>query len=104
MALINPSPYLVVYGLLVFLVPWLIFASFIVRGLLYARGCGPTQPVRFLPELEPASPRQRRLRAFDCSRQRPFLASEIDFVSPPPHFVRVIRPHPPIPYLSAIIC
>lgn len=40
MALIDPSPYLVVYGVLVFLVPWLILGSFIVRGLLYARRCG----------------------------------------------------------------
>ena len=40
LALLNPSPYLVVYGVLVFLVPWLIFASFIVRGSLYARRSG----------------------------------------------------------------
>ena len=40
MALIDPSPFLVVYGVLVFLVPWLIFMSLIVRGLLYARKCG----------------------------------------------------------------
>jgi hypothetical protein len=37
---INPSPYFVIYGVLMFLLPWLIFASFIVRGLLYARSRG----------------------------------------------------------------
>jgi len=37
---IDPSPYLVVYGVLVFLVPWLIYGSFIVRALLYARSRG----------------------------------------------------------------
>jgi hypothetical protein len=37
---IDPDPYLVVYGVLVFLVPWLIYGSFIVRGLLYARSRG----------------------------------------------------------------
>jgi len=37
---IDPSPYLVAYGVLVFLVPWLIYGSFIVRGLLYARSTG----------------------------------------------------------------
>jgi hypothetical protein len=37
---IDPAPYLVVYGVLVFLVPWLIYGSFIVRGLLYARSRG----------------------------------------------------------------
>jgi hypothetical protein len=37
---IDPSPYLVVYGVLVFLAPWLIYGSFIVRALLYARSRG----------------------------------------------------------------
>ena len=37
---IDPSPYLVVYGVLVFLLPWLIYVNFIVRGLLYARKRG----------------------------------------------------------------
>ena len=37
---IDPDPYLIVYGVLVFLAPWLIYGSFIVRGLLYARSRG----------------------------------------------------------------
>jgi len=37
---LDPTPYLIVYGVLVFLVPWLICGSFIVRGLLYARRRG----------------------------------------------------------------
>lgn len=37
---IAPSPYLVVYGVLVFLVPWLIYGSFLVRAMLYARSRG----------------------------------------------------------------
>ena len=37
---IDPSPYVAAYGVLVFLVPWLIYASFIVRSLLYARRRG----------------------------------------------------------------
>ncbi|MFO1513941.1 MAG: hypothetical protein U1F83_13660 [Verrucomicrobiota bacterium] len=36
----DPSPYVAVYGVLVFLVPWLIYGSFIVRSLLYARSRG----------------------------------------------------------------
>jgi len=37
---VDPDPYLVVYGVLVFLAPWLIYGSFIVRGLLYAQSRG----------------------------------------------------------------
>lgn len=37
---IDLEPYLLVYGVLVFLAPWLIFGSFVVRGLLYARSKG----------------------------------------------------------------
>jgi len=37
---IDPNSYLLVYGVLVFLLPWLIFGSFVVRGLLYARNTG----------------------------------------------------------------
>jgi hypothetical protein len=37
---IDPTPYVAVYGLLMFLVPWLIFGSYIIRGLVYARGKG----------------------------------------------------------------
>jgi len=37
---IDPTPYVAVYGVLVFLVPWLIFGSYIVRGLVYAHGQG----------------------------------------------------------------
>ena len=37
---IDPTPYLVVYGVLVFVAPWLIYGSFIVRGLLHARSRG----------------------------------------------------------------
>ncbi len=40
MAPIDPSPYLVIYGVLVFLAPWLIYGSYIVRGLMYARSKG----------------------------------------------------------------
>ena len=48
---IDPSPYVAVYGVLVFLVPWLIYGSFIVRSWLYARSRGislfsPTAPVQ----------------------------------------------------------
>jgi hypothetical protein len=34
---VDPEPYVAVYVVLVFLVPWLIYVSFIVRKLLYAR-------------------------------------------------------------------
>jgi hypothetical protein len=37
---IDPTPFVAVYVVLVFLVPWLIYMSFIVRGLMYARSCG----------------------------------------------------------------
>ena len=37
---IDPSPYLVIYGVLVFLAPWLIYGSFIVRALVYAHSKG----------------------------------------------------------------
>ena len=37
---IDPDPYLLVYGVLVFLAPWLIFGSFILRNMLYARSKG----------------------------------------------------------------
>jgi hypothetical protein len=37
---IDPSPYVAIYGVIVFLVPWLIYSSFIVRSLLYARSKG----------------------------------------------------------------
>jgi uncharacterized membrane protein (DUF485 family) len=37
---IDPSPYLVIYGVLVFLAPWLIYGSFIVRALVYAQRKG----------------------------------------------------------------
>jgi hypothetical protein len=37
---INPSPYIAAYGVLVFLAPWLVFMSFNVRKLLYARRTG----------------------------------------------------------------
>jgi hypothetical protein len=40
MAPIDPTPFVAIYAVLVFLVPWLVLASFIVRGLLYARSCG----------------------------------------------------------------
>jgi len=37
---IDVTPYVALYGVVVFLVPWLVFASYIVRGLVYARGKG----------------------------------------------------------------
>ena len=37
---VNPEPYVAAYVVLVFLVPWLIYCSFIVRKLLYARKSG----------------------------------------------------------------
>ena len=37
---IDPTPYVAVYGVLVFLAPWLIFGSYIIRSLVYARGKG----------------------------------------------------------------
>jgi hypothetical protein len=37
---IDPTPYLAVYGVLVFLMPWLIYGSYIIRGLMYARTRG----------------------------------------------------------------
>ena len=37
---VDPSPYIAVYGVVVFLAPWLIYGSFIMRGLLYARSRG----------------------------------------------------------------
>src|SRR5262245_12470919 len=37
---VDPTPYVAVYGVLVFLVPWLIYGSFIVRSLFYARSRG----------------------------------------------------------------
>ncbi|MCO5052086.1 MAG: hypothetical protein M9920_07265 [Verrucomicrobiae bacterium] len=37
---LDPTPYVAVYGVLIFLVPWLIYMSFIVRSLLYARRQG----------------------------------------------------------------
>jgi len=37
---LDPTPYIVVYGVVVFLTLWLIYGSFIVRGLLYARSKG----------------------------------------------------------------
>lgn len=40
MALIDPDPVLVVYGVVVFLLPWLVYGSYIVRGLMYARSRG----------------------------------------------------------------
>src|SRR5690349_12893005 len=40
MTRINPDPYIAVYAVVVFLVPWLIYGSFIVRGLTYARSKG----------------------------------------------------------------
>jgi hypothetical protein len=40
MRVVDPTPYIVVYGAVVFLTPWLIYGSFIVRGLLYARSKG----------------------------------------------------------------
>ncbi len=40
MALSDPSPFLVVYGTVVFLLPWLVYASYIVRGLMYAHSKG----------------------------------------------------------------
>ena len=40
MALIGPSPFLVVYGVAVFLLPWLIYGIYIVRGLMYAHSKG----------------------------------------------------------------
>ena len=40
MTLIDPTPYVAIYGLLVFLLPWLIYGSYIIRGLAYARSKG----------------------------------------------------------------
>ena len=40
MAPIDPTPFVAIYAALVFLVPWLVLGSFIVRGLLHARNCG----------------------------------------------------------------
>jgi len=37
---IDPTPYVAAYGVVVFLVPWLVYGSFIVRSLMYARSCG----------------------------------------------------------------
>ena len=37
---IDPTPYVAVYGVLVFFVPWLILGSYIVRGLVYAHSRG----------------------------------------------------------------
>jgi hypothetical protein len=37
---IDPSRYVAVYCVVIFLVPWLIYASFIVRALLYSRRNG----------------------------------------------------------------
>ena len=37
---IDPSPYVAIYGVLVFVVPWLICGSFVVRSLLCARSRG----------------------------------------------------------------
>ncbi len=40
MTQIDPTPFVAAYVVLVFLVPWLIYGSFIVRGLVYARSRG----------------------------------------------------------------
>jgi hypothetical protein len=56
---VDPSPYLAVYGVIVFLVPWLIYGSFIIKGLLYARKHGIS-----LFSLD-AGPRIRALRQTD---------------------------------------
>lgn len=37
---LDPSPYVVAYGVIVFLAPWLVCMSFNVRKLLYARRTG----------------------------------------------------------------
>lgn len=37
---VDPSPYIALYGAVVFLTPWVIYGSFIVRKLLYARSRG----------------------------------------------------------------
>ena len=37
MALIDPSPYLVIYGVLVFLAPWLIYGGYIVSLIIRSR-------------------------------------------------------------------
>jgi len=56
---IDPSPYVAVYVVLVFLLPWLIYDSSILRALLYARRKG----ISLLPAA--ASAQIRALRQTD---------------------------------------